>query len=656
MAKRHQEKDEATDGSSRVTRRSCIQLAGVAMGSALGASAFAGRSNAAEPTVDLSGGDDIAPLLSNVSDGETLVLPQGTYDLRGDVSIDADDFTVHGNGSVIRTYESYGHDLRLDGSNYEFSHMAFEPQNGNDDSVWMTLWPYGSDWHVHHLAWLSEKRVSSDDLGSTIRPGVESGSEGNLTDIWLGAGVGDQQGNSHVHCFGSVDDDLWIRRSYFYQGGVYGANSSSEQVRNEGTTHFEGCYFENCYNTCARTGGHYQDTYIRDCVMNLSDRDDVPSKPSYSDSYFRGVWAWHGPVILENVHINGAADRALAVEDRQIVQESYIDYRSGAYTGAIQHPDKVQVDSSVDSDPRTDPPDDCVTSAEEAYVPADQGSGRTGDDTDGDTDGGTAEYDHTLEVRGTGTATNYEFAVDGDLAGGGDLEQWDSIEGSSASGWVTEQGHVDTFRFTGSVASFAFAQGEAEVLLDGEQVDPASFGESEHDHTLAVRGTGTATNYEFTVDGELSGGGDLEQWDSVDGSSASGWVTDPDHTDTFQFTGSVTSFAFAQGEAEVLLDGEQVDPTSLTDDGSDESGDDTLPKRIVIDGTRVDGPATYTFEVSGEVQPHADRDDLEAEDAIEGSTVTGTIGNDLDTYRYSGAILSLNVDGAATARLGSADQ
>ncbi|UIP01465.1 hypothetical protein Hbl1158_15115 (plasmid) [Halobaculum sp. CBA1158] len=364
----------STDTAPEVSRRSYLRIAGGAVGAAVVAGTVGAAVDGLAPTVDIEDGDDVAPLLSDVSDGETLVLPQGTYDLRGDVSIDADDFTVHGNGSVIRTYESYGHELALAGSNYEFSHMAFEPQNGSDDSVWMTLWPYGSDWHVHHLAWLSEKCVPSESIGSTIRPGVESGSEGNLTDLWLGAGVGDQQGNSHVHCFGSVDDDLWIRRSYFYQGGVYGANSSSERVRNEGTTHFEGCYFENCYSHSIRTGGHFQDTHVRDCVVTLTERGRVPSNPAYSTNIFRGVWAWHGPVILEDVHVSAQTGRrrtdarALAVEDRRIVQASYIDYRSGAYTGPVGQPDRVWIDSSVGSEPRTDPPDACVTTPEEAYL------------------------------------------------------------------------------------------------------------------------------------------------------------------------------------------------------------------------------------------------------------------------------------------------
>jgi len=584
---------------------------------------MAERSNAATPTVDVEDGDDIAPVLSDISDGDSVVLPHGTYDLRGDVSVDANDFTFHGNGSVIRTYEPYGHRLRLNGSGYEFSHVAFEPQNQDDDQIWLTLWPYGSDWHVHHLAWLSEKRVDAADLGSTIRPGVESGSEGNLTDIWLGAGVGDVDGNSHVHCFGSVDDDLWIRRTYFYQGGVYGANSSSDTVRNEGTTHLEDCYFENCFNTCARTGGHYQDTIIRNCVMNLSELSDVPSKPSYSSSYFRGVWAWHGPVILEDVHIEAGEDRALAVEDRQIVQESHIDYRSGAFTGDVQHPDEVRIDSAVGSDPKTTPPSDCVTSAEEAYV---------------DSDDGSTDYDHTLEIRGSGTATHYEFTVSGDLAGGGDLEQWDTIDGSSADGWVTDSSHVDTYQFDGNVTDFTFTKGTATLIRDSEVVDPeslvpdpvpneivfdgttldgdatysfevtddveasgeqsdlesddridgtsvsgtlgngidtyryggdlvslsvdgaavvrsdvASDSEPDGDYTIEIRGSGTATHYEFTVSGDLASGGDLEQWDTIDDSSADGWVTDSSHADTYQFDGSVTEFAFTRGAATVRI-------------------------------------------------------------------------------------------------------
>lgn len=439
-----------------------------------------GMASQRQTTVDINDGDDIAPILEDIGDGDTVVLPQGTYELRGNVSVDADNWKFDGNGSIVKTFEKYEHALQLDGSNYEFSHVGFKPQNKDDDNVWLTLYPYGADWHVHHLAWLSEKRVNNDvsGPGSTIRPGVtDDAVKGELTDIWLGAGVGDMAGNSHLHCFGSVDGPVWVRRCYFYQGGTYAANSSKDKVRNEGTTHFESCYFENCYNTCARTGGHYQDTYIRDCVMNLTDLDDVPSKPAYDgNSYFRGVWAWHGPVILENVHISADKDRALAVEDRQIVQESYIEYKSGAYTGRVQHPDKVNIDSSVGSDPKTTPPENCVTSAEEAYSGT-----RSGSDDWGENSGSSGEKssdsgsqasnmdlgEHVIEIIGTDTDhKNYIIEIDGEVL----QNNGDTVLKNKLAGVIQEGTHEYTIN--GVVTDFKAEKG-LKVKLDGNELSKA---------------------------------------------------------------------------------------------------------------------------------------------------------------------------------------
>ncbi|HKJ57858.1 MAG TPA: hypothetical protein VKA37_01425, partial [Halobacteriales archaeon] len=135
----------------------------------------------------------------------------------------------------------------------------------------------------------------------------------------------------------------------------------------------------------------------------------------------------------------------------------------------------------------------------------------------------------------------------------------------SANGWVTTSQHVDSFVFTGEITDFTIHQGSATVTVDGEEVDVGSSDEPV-EHTLTIRGTGTAANYEFAVSGDLAedpDGGDLEEWDTLEGSSANGWVTTSQHVDSFVFTGEITDFAFAQGSADVSLDGTQVDPDSL---------------------------------------------------------------------------------------------
>ncbi|WP_424019999.1 hypothetical protein ACOZ4N_20430 (plasmid) [Halorientalis pallida] len=170
----------------------------------------------------------------------------------------------------------------------------------------------------------------------------------------------------------------------------------------------------------------------------------------------------------------------------------------------------------------------------------------------------------TLTVEGTGTASNYSVTVSGELSAHpehDDLEAWDSIDGSTASGWVTDDTNVDTFQFTGEVTDLS--PDGAAIYVDGERID--SGGSSEpRQHTLTVEGTGSPSNYSVTVSGELSAHpeyDDLEAWDSIDGSTASGWVTDDTNVDTFQFTGEVTDLS-SDGAA-VYVDGDRLDPDTV---------------------------------------------------------------------------------------------
>jgi hypothetical protein len=175
---------------------------------------------------------------------------------------------------------------------------------------------------------------------------------------------------------------------------------------------------------------------------------------------------------------------------------------------------------------------------------------------------------NVLTIRGTGEPTNYVFSVDGSLdpnPNEGGLESWDNISGSSADGWVTDTNHVDSFHFTGSVTDFRFEKGQADVYLNGTKVSVDSFGQTSD--VLTLRGAGEPTNYVFSVDGDVEANpekGSLESWDNISGSSVNGWITDSSHVDSFQITGSVTDFRFDTGQADVYLNGEQVDPSNLT--------------------------------------------------------------------------------------------
>jgi len=173
--------------------------------------------------------------------------------------------------------------------------------------------------------------------------------------------------------------------------------------------------------------------------------------------------------------------------------------------------------------------------------------------------------ENVITIRGSGVPTKYTVRVDGELypnPSEGPLEQWDHLTVDSVTGWVTEEAHVDSYRFSGNLTDVTFQQGTAKVYLNGERVT-VDEGNSKT-HTITVRGKGTPTEYHLSVSGELqSEPGTLEQWDNVTSSSATGWITDMSHSDTYRFSGEITEFAFLQGEARVYINGEQIDPDDL---------------------------------------------------------------------------------------------
>ena len=159
--------------------------------------------------------------------------------------------------------------------------------------------------------------------------------------------------------------------------------------------------------------------------------------------------------------------------------------------------------------------------------------------------------------------------------------------------------------------------------------------------TLTIEGTGSYASYDFTVSGDLekstANGGSINGNDEISGSSASGEVGIG--VDSYTFTGDLLDFDL-DGDADVFLDGERVDPTP------------DLDRVLTIEGT---GPrATYEFSVSGDLEKStANGGSINGNDEISGSSASGEVGIGADSYAFSGEIVGMTVDGdAAVSRNG----
>ena len=75
---------------------------------------------------------------------------------------------------------------------------------------------------------------------------------------------------------------------------------------------------------------------------------------------------------------------------------------------------------------------------------------------------------------------------------------------------------------------------------------------------------------------------------------------------------------------------------------------DDHPNVIVFDGTGNRFRSTYKFKVSGEVEKYGDGGTVEDGDTVINKAVVGTVYGDVDTYRFSGNLMYLDVDGPAT--------
>jgi hypothetical protein len=91
---------------------------------------------------------------------------------------------------------------------------------------------------------------------------------------------------------------------------------------------------------------------------------------------------------------------------------------------------------------------------------------------------------HTLELRGTGSPSHYDFTVSGDLEpDSATFEPKDDefVDGNRAVGWVTETTHLDRFFFTGEITEFGYqsdSEGPVSIVLnDTEYTDSEIVGE-----------------------------------------------------------------------------------------------------------------------------------------------------------------------------------
>lgn len=412
---------------------------------------------------------------------------------------------------------------------------------------------------------------------------------------------------------------------------------------------------------------------------------------------------------MDNVSITGNASNSTAVKvtdgNGSVVRNCCINMTGGGEDGlvfarsnsctvrdtAIEVPGRavVQNNASVSTsnlsqdascgDPTSGSSGDSTTSDSGSD---DSGSDSTSDSgTDSTADDGSSSdsgLPNTVSIQGvTSDQVGYELTVGGALekstAMGASINDNDTIDGSTATGQVA--GGVDSFAYEGEITAFSL-DGDADVFVDGEQVDPASLGGSTGDSSTGDSSTGDSTDdsqsteptvlsfrglttaratYRVKVSGDIQKsdalGASINDNDTVEGSTAEGQVAGG--IDSFEFTGEITGFELAgDGEAEVFIDGDEVDPSQFP---AFEAAEPELPHIIVFDGTGENQRADYALEVSGDIAAAPDLGEVEDADSVSGSRVEGSVSDGLDGFRFSGEVTDFNLAGAGSVRFEAID-
>jgi len=127
----------------------------------------------------------------------------------------------------------------------------------------------------------------------------------------------------------------------------------------------------------------------------------------------------------------------------------------------------------------------------------------------------------------------------------------------------------------------------------------------------------------------------------------------------------VTALGSVGATSAVAADSGAVDDVAKADESSDDDNadHDELTNVLLIDSTVSDELAQYRIVVSGRIEQSDSLSSVvdggspwdEIQDRVDGSTATGVVARGIDGYRYSGELVSVQLDGNVDITLEEAD-
>lgn len=394
----------------------------------------------------------------------------------------------------------------------------------------------GSDWTVRNIGFKGTHPGGHHQM--IVRVDDPDGT-GRLENVYLGNEQVDRSAKGGIYW-----DSANSRKGTIVLDRVHIANKVDNGFYGEGDGYgrqiVKNCYFHNNTISNVRVGSRHSTCRVENTTVHL-DGDNPPcgagcSSPGSTNT--RAVWAWFGEVQLEDCDIKGAP--LLTKEGGTITQSN------------------TRVGSAADVTPPEGVP---MTAEEAASAGSDTSSGDSGSDTttgDSGSDGNSADT-ITIESDGGGLAT-YEFTASDGVQKNDDAYE-DTVEGSTASGSVGPKRGIDSFDYSGEITAFSL-DGPATVYQNGQEVNPATLGESESKlpNTLILNGTespNTSSEYAFEVSGDIEKSaefGSINTYDTVSSGSVEGRVIGG--KDAYRYSGDITNFRI-QGSLAVNIDDTQ---------------------------------------------------------------------------------------------------
>lgn len=600
----------------------------------------------------LSDGDVIDSYLDeHLASGAEVHVPEGEYEWQGDgLGGDYSDAALVGDGDVTLQFSGDYWNVNcmaVDGGDFRISNVTVRgPVDSNDNKS-----------RFRFDARDPESEITLDNFNL---PDGDVG-QGRAIGIYVGSGHEGTVRLTNCHVEGFPNNGLYA--------GAYGRSGAGG-----GRTVVESCFFKNNNIDAVRLGGD-RDT-IRNCVIV---QEEVPAIHTGAKSG-RGIRIRYpgDDVTVENVHITCDTSSPFIVPDRAgspsgAVDGLYIENNTGGTAAYVESgsfdAENVHVSGSGNQNVSGFDSAADVYSGSDADAPAtslseldaaDGGTGGSSDDSDGGSGDGSddgssggsndgsddSSLEHTLTVDGTtSSAKSYRFEVTGDLEPDSNFNPDDTIDGNVVNGRMFSSS--DSYQFSGDLVSFdSDSLDEMTVYVDGNRIDPTTVGELPHE--INVRGSGVdPKEYTLSVSGEIERGGNINPDDTVSESSVDGvvWWS----SDTYRFSGELEDVEVdSPDDVTVTVNGSEVDPERI--------GGQPLPNRVVVDGTGSDGEASYSFQVTDAIEGSAELGSLEADDTVSGTSVDGTVGDDLDGYRFAGNLVAMNVDGAAKLTIEQSDR